>query len=244
MRKITQLFVAGPPIVKFATGEDLSKEELGGTELCGSNGTIDNVVGSEQEAFLAIRKFLSFLPSHSDLLPPKSESDDSPERREEELLNIVPNKEDKRPFEVRKVIELIADKKSFFEVGDSWGNTAVVGFARMNGHTVGIVANNGSVMGGVLTAKSSQKIKRHVDLCSVFNVPIVLLVDTAGIAVGKTAEEESTIKFATSCLVALFNCKSPSFTVILRKVYGVGGAAMVDFATNFRVSWPSGDWGR
>ena len=170
-----QLFAAGPPIVKQATFEDLSKEELGGWEIHGRNGTVDNVATSELEAFQQTRTFLSFLPSSVSTLPPVSLSPDPPNRREEELISIIPRRR-ARAYDIRKLVHLIVDinnpgqqpQTSFFEIGATWGRPIVLGFARLQGRPVGVLTSDCTVGGGALDTLGSQKAARFVNLCDHF----------------------------------------------------------------------------
>lgn len=147
VKDLSQLFAAGPPVVKQATFEDLSKSELGGWDIHATNGTVDNVASSEQEAFAQIRAFLSYLPSSILALPPVMPCTDPEDRREPELLDIIPRRRS-RPYEIRKVVDLIIDKGSFFEIGPFWGRSIVAGFARMAGRPVGVLSSDCMVNGG------------------------------------------------------------------------------------------------
>ena len=155
VKGLSQLFAAGPPVVKQATFEDLSKEALGGWEIHTTNGTVDNVATSELDAFQQIRAFLSFLPSSIFHLPPVTSSSDPKNRKEEELISIIPRRR-ARPYDIRKLIKLIvdvdgnpySDDSSFFEIGENWGRSIVTGFARMDGHPVGVLSSNCLVNGG------------------------------------------------------------------------------------------------
>lgn len=155
VRGLSQLFAAGPPIVKQATFEDLSKEALGGWEIHATNGTVDNVATSELDAFLQIKTFLSFVPSSIFHLPPVVESTDPVTRREDGLVRIIPRRR-ARPYDIRKLIYLIvdidgnpySDASSFFEIGNTWGRNIVTGFARFAGRSVGVLTSDCTVNGG------------------------------------------------------------------------------------------------
>lgn len=168
----TQFFAAGPPVVKQATFEDLSKEALGGWEVHATNGSVDNVATSEQDAFNQIRSFLSYLPSSIFTLPPTRTSEDSEDRREEELISIIPRRR-ARAYDVRKLIWLLVDVEgqsasSYFEIGATWGKCIVTGFARLSGRPVGILSSDCTVNGGAIDALGSQKTARFVNLCDHF----------------------------------------------------------------------------
>ncbi|KJA26879.1 hypothetical protein HYPSUDRAFT_84282 [Hypholoma sublateritium FD-334 SS-4] len=254
---LSQLFAAGPPVVKQATFEDLSKEALGGWEIHATNGTVDNVATSEQDAFLQIRAFLSYLPSSIFDLPYVTESTDPAHRREEELLRIIPRRR-ARPYDIRKLVKLIVDVdgnpynevSSFFEIGQTWGRSIVTGFARLTGYPVGILTsdcmvNGGQYSGSAIDALGSQKTAKFLTLCNHFGLPIINLVDQPGFAIGSIAERTATIRHGASAMAALYQATIPIYTVILRRAFGVAGGAFADpdDGATTRVSWPSGDWG-
>ncbi|PPR04777.1 hypothetical protein CVT24_007093 [Panaeolus cyanescens] len=270
VKGLSQLFAAGPPVVKQATFEDLSKEQLGGWEIHATNGTVDNVATSEIDAFLQIRAFLSYLPSSIFELPPSIQSADSTERREEELIRIIPRRR-ARPYDIRRLIQLIVDQdgnpysevSSFFEIGPAWGRSSVVGFARLGGLPVGLLTSDCMVNGGLcefdltnsdvwlttfigaIDALASQKVAKFVNLCNHFGLPILNLVDQPGFAIGSLAERMATIKHGASAMAALYMATTPIYTVIIRRAFGVAGGAFADpdDGTGTRVAWPSGDWG-
>lgn len=173
-----QLFAAGPPVVKQATYEDLSKEALGGWEIHGRNGTVDNVATSELDAFQQIRTFLSFLPSSVHAMPPVAASSDPADRKAEELISIIPHRR-ARTYDIRKLVRLLVDDaslgqesspstSSFFEIGATWGRSVVTGLARLRGMPVGILTSDCTVGGGALDALGNQKAARFVNLCDQF----------------------------------------------------------------------------
>lgn len=157
----SQLFAAGPPVVRQATFEDLTKEQLGGWEIHARNGSVDNVVESEEDAFREIKTFLEYLPNSIFSLPPrKSGVRDGRERREEELVRIVPRRRG-RMYDIRKLIELVVDKEeegktSFFEIGELWGRNIVTGFARLEGRPIGVLASDCKFNGGVFSHSNFQ----------------------------------------------------------------------------------------
>ena len=170
VRDIAQLFVAGPPVVAHAMGYDITKEELGGWHIHCTNGSVDNLAESEQEAMAMTRTFLSYLPSSVYEAPPVRVPDasDPIDRREEELATLIARKRT-TTFDIRKAIRLMADKDSFFEIGPLWGTDQVTGFVRFNGHPLGVIASDSQhVNGGALTADGCDKLTRHLDLCDLF----------------------------------------------------------------------------
>ena len=196
VRDIAQLFVAGPPVVSHAMGYDITKEDLGGWHIHCRNGSVDNLAENEEEAAEITRRFLSYLPSSVYETPPVEAlpASDSPERREEELLSIIHRKRT-TTFDMRKAIRLMADKDSFFEIGPMWGSDQITGFVRFNGHPLGVIASDSQhVNGGALTADGCSKLTRHLDMCDLFHVPVLNLVDNPGFAVGLEHEISGTIR--------------------------------------------------
>ncbi|KAI8578499.1 hypothetical protein K450DRAFT_247193 [Umbelopsis ramanniana AG] len=241
--KVGSLFAAGPPVVANATYETVTKQELGGALLHTSNGTIDNLVETEEECFEQIRQFLSYLPNNTTKLPPRGTQNDIVDRCDDRLLDIIPKRR-QRSYQVREILELVLDQGSWFEIGERWGEGAVCGFGRLNGYAVGILAFDCSKTGSVISTAGSQKFRRHIDLCEVFGLPIVNFADYAGFTIGTKAEKEATIRYGSTLIAALYQGDVPYFSVVLRKVFGVAGAAFVDNRIpNMRVAWPSGDWG-
>ncbi len=243
VRESSQVFIAGPPLVEYANHQAVTKEELGGSEIQTRNGVVDNLASSEQEAFAQIRAFLSFLPASAWDLPPRAEPTDDPDRRDEELLTAIP-RDRRRPFDIRDVIHRIVDQGSFFEIGPHWGDSTVTGMAELDGWPIGVLATDPHRHGGTLTADGSDKLRRFVDLCDTFHLPIVNLVDQPGFAIGPEHERAATLRRGVAAIAALYQLSVPYFSIILRRVFGVAGAALVDRGTpNMRVAWPSADWG-
>lgn len=239
----SQLFVAGPPVVKYGLGQDLTKEELGGVQVHRSSGAVDNIAKSEEEAFEQIRTFLSYLPSNVWEMPPVQPSSDDPQRRDERLLSAIPRNR-RHPYRIREILPMIFDQDSIFEIGRYYGGSSVTALARLNGYPVGVIAPDVMVGGGWMTAESSEKLTRFVDLCQTFHLPIVNLVDQPGLAIGLEAERKGTIRKGVRALAAIYQAKVPMVEVILRRVFGVGGAGMVNAHEQpRRFAWPSGDWG-
>lgn len=187
---IGSLFAAGPPIVANATFETVSKESLGGALIHTANGTIDNLASSEQDCFNQIRQFLSYMPTNNYQLPPRLSTEDPADRRDDELLSIIPKRR-QRMYQVRDIIARVFDRDSWFEIGSRWGDGAVCGLARLNGYVVGIITFDCTLKGSVISASSCHKFRRHIDLCDTFGIPIINLADYAGFSVGTQAEKEA-----------------------------------------------------
>ncbi|HTB36573.1 MAG TPA: carboxyl transferase domain-containing protein [Reyranella sp.] len=245
VRDISQLFVAGPPVVSHAMGYEVTKEDLGGWHIHCRNGSVDNLAESEEEAMAMTRRFLSYLPSSAYEAPPVVPTTDPADRREEELLTLVPRKRT-ATFDVRRAIRLMADKDSFFEIGPLWGTDQVTGFVRMAGHPMGVIASDSRhENGGALTADGCDKLRRHHDLCDLFHLPILNLVDNPGFAVGIEHEIAGTIRKGGEWMVAFAQVAVPIFTVLMRRSFGVAGNnyATPRSAASVRVAWPAADVG-
>ncbi len=243
-KKIGQLFVAGPPVVEPATGKKVTKEELGGYEIhTRGSGVIDNEVESEEEAFEHIKKFLSYLPNSVYEMPPVIETHDPPDRREEELLSIIP-KNKRRSYSVRRILELVLDKESFFEIGQKQGRSVLTGLARLSGKPVGIMANDTAFLAGAIDAGASMKMVRFVDMCDTFHIPVVNFVDNPGFFIGVDSEKQGTIRHGARMMFAIYQATVPWCSIILRRVFGVAGASHGNHSKlNLRYAWPSGEWG-
>ncbi len=247
VRDISQLFVAGPPVVSHAMGYDITKEDLGDWRIHCTNGSVDNLAETEEVAAEQVRQFLSYLPPSVFETPPVLPPDpaDPPDRRDGELLTLIPRKRT-TTFDIRRGIELICDRGSFFEIGPLWGTDQVVGFARMNGHPVGVLASDSRhPNGGALTADGCDKLTRHIDLCDLFHMPILNLCDNPGFAVGVEHEIAGTIRKGATWMTAFAQATVPIFTVLMRRSFGVAGN---NYATprrqnNARVVWPAADVG-
>ena len=247
VRDVAQLFVAGPPVVSHAMGYEVTKEDLGGWHIHCRNGSVDNLAETEAEAVSMARRFLSYLPSSVYEAPPLLPPDpaDPPERRDDELFGIIPRKRT-MTFDIRRAIELMADRGSFFEIGALWGSDQVTGFVRFNGYPLGVIASDSRhANGGALTADGCSKLKRHLDLCDLFHIPILNLVDNPGFAVGIEHEVTGTIRRGGEWMVAFAQTRVPLFTVIMRRSFGVAGN---NYATPrsqpcARVVWPAADVG-
>ena len=247
VRDIAQLFVAGPPVVRHAMGYDIAKEDLGGWHIHCRNGSVDNPAETEEEAAALTRRFLSYLPSSVFEPPPVQAPDprDPPARREEELFTIVPRKRT-ATFDLRQAIRLLADKDSFFEIGPLWGTDQVTGFVRFNGYPMGVIGSDSQhANGGALTADGCSKLRRHLDLCDLFHLPVLNLVDNPGFAVGLEHEIRGAIRRGGEWMVAFAQVQVPIFTVIMRRSFGVAGNnyATPNVHPSVRVTWPAADVG-
>jgi len=244
VREISQVFAAGPPLVERATGEKLTKEELGGYEVhARGSGVVDNEAETEAEAFIQTRQFLSYLPRSVYHLPPRNQSDDEATRREEELLSIIPRNR-KRIYDARKLLSLVFDKDSLFEIGPRQGRSVVSVLGRLNGYPVGVMINDTRFFGGGMDASAAEKIIRFVDMCDTFHLPMVNFSDQPGVVIGLQAEKAGTVRIAVRVLQAISQSRVPWVAIILRKAFGVAGSGYGrQHDLNLRYAWPSAIWG-
>ena len=244
VKDTSQVFAAGPPVVSRALGDPINKEDLGGYRVhARGSGLVDNEAEDEADAFRIIRTFLSYLPSNVYTLPPAQETDDPVDRREEELLSIIP-RERNRPYNTRKMVELVVDRGSAFEMGRYYGGSQVTMLARLAGRPVGVLANDPLVQGGAMDADAAQKLEKFVNLCDQFHLPIVNFTDQPGFMIGRAAEAAGTLKQGMRGLAAVYSATVPWASVVVRRVYGVAGGGQQNHQRfNFRVAWPSGEWG-
>lgn len=236
-----QVLVAGPAVVERAMGEKLTKDELGGAQVHTRNGTVDNAASDERGALAQIRQFLSYMPSHVWELAPVTACEDPVERSEDALLDIVP-RERRRAFDMRRVLLLILDTDSFFEVGKGYGRSQITGLARLNGQPVGIWANDGRHLAGSMTADGAQKAQRFIELCETFHLPIIAFVDEPGFMIGSKAEQEATIRHGARTVLTAAMTTVPWASVMVRRSFGVAQAAHYG-PEAYVLAWPSAESG-
>src|SRR5919109_497076 len=242
VKELSALFVAGPPVVE-RLGQKLGKNELGGWEIQLKAGAVDDAVDTEAEAFACARRFLSYLPSSIDELPPRGPRTDDPERREPWLFEAIPH-DVRKPDKMRAIVEAVVDRASFFEFSALYGGAMITGFARLDGWPVALMASDPFFYGGAWTADTCQKVERFVDIAQTFHLPVIYLVDCPGFAIGLEAEQSGTIKQGVRAMSAMWQTTVPWCAVIVRNVFGVAGAAHRNgsrYCT--RYAWPSGRWG-
>jgi acetyl-CoA carboxylase carboxyltransferase component len=243
VRGTAQLFVAGPPVVAAAMGEAPDKEALGGARMQARAGAVDNVAADEDDALDQLRRFLAYLPGNVWETPASVPASDPADRREEELLSIVP-RDRRRPYKMRRVLEAVLDRDSIFELGAAFGRPTITCLARLGGRPVGVLASDPEHYGGGVTADAAEKTARFVDVCDQFHLPMVNLVDVPGFVIGTGAERAGTIRRGARGLFAIAQASVPWVSILVRKVYGVAGAGHGDGSRlNLRYAWPSGDWG-
>jgi len=230
-------------VVERAFGEKLHKDELGGTKIAvDTAGTIDNVAENEQDCFEQIRRFLSYMPQNVWELPPVENIGDPVDRCEDALASIVP-RSNRQAYNMKKLVGMIVDRGSFFEIQPTFGKAVITALARMNGKVVGIIASN-PMVGGIMDVKAARKQGHFAELCDMFNIPIILFADIPGLMVGRESEADAILREGVRTRYILGQVKVPMFTVIVRKCYGVAGGGFIDRAgLNFKIAWPSGEWG-
>ena len=236
------MFVAGPPVVA-RTGQNLTKNELGGYKIQLKAGAVDHAVDTEAEAFECAQKFLSYLPKSVHELPPRGPREDNPNRRVEWLIDAVP-RNIRKVYKMRPIVEALMDEGSFFEMGKSYGKSVITGFARLDGWPVAVMASDPYSYGGCWTADTCRKVIKFVDLAETFHLPVVYLVDCPGFEVGLQSEQNGTIKEGVRAMAAIWQTTTPWCSVIIRNAFGVAGAAHKNggrYCT--RYAWPSGRWG-
>ena len=241
-KKTAQVLIGGPALVERALGEKLTKEELGGAKIHSRSGVVDNVAKDEADAIDQIRRFLSYLPTNIMGLPPVEEKpQDDPERREESLLEIIP-RERRKVYAMRKLVQAVFDHESFFEMTRGYGRSQITGFARIDGHPVGVIANDPHFYAGSMDSEGALKLRRFVDMCDQFHLPIINFVDEPGFLIGSASERAGTIRFGVEAISRVVTARIPWCTVLVRKAYGVAAAA--HFGPRAQVlAWPSSESG-
>jgi acetyl-CoA carboxylase carboxyltransferase component len=234
--------VTGPDVVKAVTHEEVTQEELGGASVHSEKSGVCHVAAdSEADTLYLIRKLLGFLPQNNMEDAPFILSDD-PLRMEEALNRIVPDDANK-PYDVKEVIQMIVDNGNFFEIHENYAQNIVVGFARLGGHSVGLVANQPAVLAGVLDIDASEKAGRFVRFCDAFNIPIITIEDVPGFLPGTNQEHHGIIRSGAKLLYAYCEATVPKLTVITRKAYG--GAYCVMSSKHIRsdvnLAWPTAE---
>jgi propionyl-CoA carboxylase beta chain len=219
-KNTSYMFITGPEVIKTVTHEEVSKEALGGAVAHNQqSGVAHFAAENEQAAILLTRELLSYLPLNNTDDPPVVPTRDEPNRAEAALATLVPTNPNK-PYDIRDIIKLVVDEKHFFEVQPDYAKNIVIGFARMNGRSVGIVGNNPAILAGCLDIDASVKAARFVRFCDCFNIPLVTFVDVPGFLPGTKQEWGGIIKHGAKLLYAYAEATVPKITIITRKAYG------------------------
>ncbi len=243
VRGIGSMGISGPPLSEAVIGERLTAEELGGATVhCRQSGMADLDAPTEAEALARIREYLGYLPSRAGEPPPRRPTSDDPERRDPGLLHVIPDSP-RRAYDMRRVIRMIVDDGAMLELKPEFARSAITALARMNGQSVGIIANQPMVAAGTIDSAASFKISRFLSCCDAFDVPLIFLVDVPGFMPGRAEELRGIIRHSAKLIYDLAVATVPKVTVILRKAYGLGYYAMGGrgMAPDLIVAWPSAE---
>jgi acetyl-CoA carboxylase carboxyltransferase component len=235
--------LAGPHLVRAAVGEDVTQEELGGSRVhCRKSGVGDIEAQSDEECIEQIKQYLSYMPQSCDEPPPQTQSSDPINRREESLLDVLPES-NRKPYDMYEVIRAIVDEGAYLDIKKQWAKTIITCLARFDGRPAGIVANQPKQLGGILDNDSADKAARFINLCNAFGIPLIFIQDVPGFMVGTKVEAEGIIRHGAKMLYAVANATVPKITVITRKAYGAGYYVMCGraYEPDLIVAWPSAE---
>lgn len=239
----SSMALAGPPLVKAATGEDIDEETLGGARVHTTvSGNADVMYEGDPACLDAIKEYLSYFPQHCEEQPPVVPTDDPPDREDESLLDLVPDNP-RGAYDMYRLVRSLADHGHIFDIKPRWAPSIVTCLARMGGYSVGIVANNPKVMGGVLGVDAADKAAKFVTLCDAFNIPLVFLQDVPGFMVGSKVEQAGIIRHGAKMLHAVASATVPKLTVVVRKAYGAGYYVMNGraYEPDLIFAWPGAE---
>ena len=243
VEKISQMFITGPEIIKTVTGEDVTFEELGGAYTHATkSGVTDLIAADEDEMTEQTKRLLSFLPQNNLEDAPRYASEDDPDRLCPELDDLIPDSPNK-PYDIEDAIRAVLDDGDFFEIGELFARNIVIGFGRMSGGTVGIIANQPKFLAGVLDIDSSRKAARFVRFCDAFNIPLITFVDVPGFLPGLVQEYGGIIKHGAKLLYAYAEATVPKITIITRKAYGGAYDVMASkhIRADYNIAWPTAE---
>ncbi len=243
VKGIGSMALAGPPLVKAATGQDITEQELGGSKVhCEVSGVGDVEVDGDDACIALIRRYLSYFPSHCEELPPVLPVTDPIDRREDAILDLLPDS-NRKPWDMYKLIKMIVDHGEILDVKPRFGRSLITCLARIGGRSVGIVANQPMHMGGILENDSADKGAHFMQICDAFNVPLVFLQDVPGFMVGSKVEHAGIIRHGAKMLHVMSAATVPKITVVVRKAYGAGYYVMCGraYEPDLLVSWPTGE---
>ncbi|MBK7597419.1 MAG: methylmalonyl-CoA carboxyltransferase [Acidobacteria bacterium] len=243
VKNTSYMFITGPDVIKTVTHEDVTKEELGGAMTHNAtSGVAHFATENEEDCLRMIRELLSFMPSNNMEDPPRRRCDDPVDRVEPSLNSIVPN-ESNKPYDIRRIIEGVVDNGNFFEIQEHYARNIVIGFARLNGQSVGIVANQPAFLAGVLDIDASVKGARFVRFCDCFNIPIITFEDVPGFLPGVSQEYGGIIRHGAKLLYAYAEATVPKITVVTRKAYGGAYCVMGSkhIRTDINFAYPSAE---
>lgn len=237
------MYIASPSLVKAVTFEDVTDEELGGSKVHSEiSGCCDLVLESDEICLSKAREFLGFLPLNNKENPPIVDAGDDPNRRDEELLEVVPTNP-QVPFDMHQIITRVVDRNTFFELKRDFAKNMITGFCRLSGQPVGVIANNSVFLGGALDINAADKEARFIRFCDAFNIPLIFFVDTPGYLPGKKQEHGGIIRHGAKVLYAISESTVPKMTVYIRKSYGGATPAMCNepMGSDFLLAWPTAE---
>jgi acetyl-CoA carboxylase carboxyltransferase component len=243
VKGVGSLALGGPPLVKAVTGQEIAEQDLGGSKVhCEVSGVGDGEFEDDASCLGAVKKYLSFLPSNCDEPPPVVPCDDPIDRREESLLDLLPEST-RKPYDMYKLVRAVVDHGDFFDVKPRFARSIITCFARIGGRSVGIVANQPNYLGGILDNDSSDKAAHFIQVCDAFNVPLVFLQDVPGFMVGSKVEHAGIIRHGAKMLHVMSAATVPKLTVVVRKAYGAGYYVMCGraYEPDLLVSWPTAE---
>jgi acetyl-CoA carboxylase carboxyltransferase component len=241
----SSIAIGGPYLVESVVGEKVTEEELGGSKVHNEiSGVADAEYADDKACLEAVREYLSFFPSHCEEKPPRRPATDPFDRRDDELINVVPESP-RQAFDMHKVILSLVDDRKFFPLKPRWARNIITGLARIDGYPVGIVANNSMYLGGILDVNASDKAARFINLCDAFNIPLLFLQDVPGFMVGTKVEQQGIIRHGAKMMYAVASATVPKFTVVVRKGYGAGYYVMNGraFEPDLLLAWPGAEIG-
>ena len=241
----SHMFLTGPDVIKTVLHEDVTFEDLGGASVHTQKSGVSHFVSeNEVECLKSIRELLDYIPANNKVFQRKKESNSrNVQRREGKLREIIPDSSDK-PYDMKEVLDLVLDSNSFFEVQSSWAKNIVIGFGRLDGNVVGIIANQPNVLAGCLDSDSCNKAARFIRFCDAFNIPIVSFVDVPGFLPGKDQEHRGIIRHGAKLLHAYSEATVPLLTVVTRKAYGGAYCVMApkQLGADLNLAWPSAEF--
>jgi methylmalonyl-CoA decarboxylase subunit alpha len=243
VKGIGSLALAGPALVKAVTGQEIAEQDLGGSKVHSEvSGVGDGEVADDAACLVAVKKYLSYLPSNCDEAPPDVPCDDPVDRRDESLLDLLPES-NRKPYDMYKLIKTIVDHGDIFDIKPRFARSIITCFARIGGRSVGVVANQPMHLGGILDNDSADKAAHFIEICDAFNVPLVFLQDVPGFMVGSKVEHAGIIRHGAKMLHVMSAATVPKLTVVVRKAYGAGYYVMCGraYEPDLIVSWPTGE---
>jgi acetyl-CoA carboxylase carboxyltransferase component len=243
VKNVGSMALGGPALVKAVTGQDISEQELGGSKVHATiSGVGDGEVENDHDCIALIKRYLSFFPSHCEDKPPRAPCDDPIDRREESLLDLLPETA-RKPYDMYELVRAVVDRGEFLDIKPKWARTVITCLARIGGWSVGIVANQPKQLGGILDVDSADKAARFIQICDAFNVPLVFLMDVPGFMVGSKVEHAGIIRHGAKMLHVMAAATVPKLTVVVRKAYGAGYYVMAGraYEPDLLVGWPTGE---